>query len=150
MKRLILRTFAGKTITISQVPRHPSCLLQCVCLLPQHTQGTALIMSPLSQRWVHVGLPLSAHSVCRVLSVCVCHSFMSICPVLSISFMQAVKHATLTQCSANVGLPSTTLTQPLPSIELPGRVWCHAEYGPASQTAGQHKPSFGLKHHAGI
>ena len=25
---------------------------------------------------------------------------------------------------------------------------CHAECGPASQTAGQPKPSFGLKHHA--
>ena len=45
---------------------------------------------------------------------------------------------TLTQCWANVGPPSTMLSQHQPSIGLPCRVWRHAEYGPALQTVGQH------------
>ena len=43
-----------------------------------------IIISPVSHRWGHVGLPLSAQSVCRVHSICVSHSFLSVCPALSI------------------------------------------------------------------
>ena len=68
-----------------------------------------IIMSPLSQKWGHVGLPLSAQSVCRVLTVCVSHLFLPVCPGLSI--VQVVKHDTLIKRWANVGPPSTTLTQ---------------------------------------
>ena len=62
-------------------------------------------MSPLyTQRWEHIALPLSAQSVlvCAV-------SLPFISPAISI--VQAVKHETSTQCWANVGPPSMTLTQ---------------------------------------
>ena len=65
---------------------------------PNNIKPALVIMSPLSQRWGHVGLPLSARSVCHVLSICVSHSFMSVCPVLSM--VQAVKQDELTQCWA--------------------------------------------------
>ena len=59
-------------------------------------------MSPLStQRWGHVGLPLSTQSVSVRESV----FHIRVSPVLSI--MQAGKHETLTQYWANVGPPST-------------------------------------------
>ena len=96
-----------------------------------HAKGEQLLllafMSPLTERWGHVALSLSA------LSVFLSHSFL---PALSI--VQAVKQATLTQCWADVGPLSTRPTQHWPSIELPDHVWRHAECGPASQTAGQH------------
>ena len=59
-----------------------------------------------TQRWGHVGSLLPAQCV---LSVCLSHSFLSVCPALSI--VQAVKQETLTQCWANVGPLSTTLSQ---------------------------------------
>ena len=93
-----------------------------------------LLWLPLcTQRWGHVGLLMSSQCV---LSVCLSHSFLSVCPSLFI--VQAVKHETLTQCWANVGPLSTTLSQHKPSIGLPCCVWRHTECAPASQTVGQH------------
>ena len=93
-----------------------------------------LLWLPLcTQRWGHVGLPLSSQCI---LSVYLSHSFLSVCPALSIE--QAVKHETLTQCWANIGPPFTILSQHLPSIGLLCRVSRHVECGPTSQTAGQH------------
>ena len=66
-----------------------------------------LVMSPLcTQRWRHVALPVYAQW-CLCVSVCVCP--IHFCPALSI--VQATKHGTLTQCWANVGPPSMTLSQ---------------------------------------
>ena len=49
------------------------------------------------------------------------------------------------------GAPAdTTLNQLYPSIGLLCHVWPHNECRPTSQTAGQHYPSFGSKHRAGI
>ena len=63
------------------------------------------IVTKALHRWGQIGSPLSAQSV----SVCGFNTFLSLCPALFI--MQAVKHETLTQCWANVGPPSTTLSQ---------------------------------------
>ena len=52
-------------------------------------------ISPLTE----VGLPFSAQSV--VISWCVCHSFLSICPALSI--VQAIKHEMFTQHLPDIG-----------------------------------------------
>ena len=56
-------------------------------------------VSPLTERWGHVALPLSTQFV-RSAFVC---AFPPIA--------QAVKHETLTKCWANAGLPSATLAQ---------------------------------------
>ena len=55
-------------------------------------------VSPL-KRWGHVGSPLSAQFVPQFVYVRSPHSIV-----------QAVKHETLTQCWANVGPPSTSLS----------------------------------------
>ena len=56
-------------------------------------------VSPLTERWGHVALPLSAQFD-RSACVCALH------PIV-----QAVKHETLTQCWANFDPPSATLAQ---------------------------------------
>ena len=61
----------------------------------------AVIMSPLSQRGGDMLLYLCP--------LCLCvqsHSFLQ-----ALFIVQAVKHETLTQCQANGGPPSTTLSQ---------------------------------------
>ena len=88
-----------------------------------------VIISPLCrQMWGHIASPLSVQSVwvCAV-------SLSPIHFLLALSILQTVKHETLTQCWADVGPPSTMLSQNEPSIGLPCCVWRHAECRPASQ-----------------
>ena len=74
-------------------------------------------MSPHLKRWGHVGLPVSTQFIRLFVSV---HSlrlyvpfilFLFFCPALSI--VKVINRETLTQCWANIGPPSTTLSQHL-------------------------------------
>ena len=95
-------------------PKYPKCpMCPKYLMFPKFSMCHSLWMPLCTQRWGHVGLLLSAQCV---LSVCLSHSFLSVCPALSI--VQAVKHETLTQCWANVG-PLPTLSQLLVQSIMP-------------------------------
>ena len=98
---------------VSNLPCVPdiSCVPNVLCVsnvacVQKKTKPYLLWLPLCTQRWRHVGLPLSDQCI---LSVCLSYSFMSACPALSI--VQVVEHETLTQCWANVGPLSTTLSQ---------------------------------------
>ena len=94
---------------VSYVPNAQQILMENMSAMANinHVGGESHLLRPpfCTQRWGHVGLLLSVQCVP---SVCLYHSFVSVCPALSI--VQAVKQETLTQCWANVGPLSATLS----------------------------------------